>query len=104
MKVFGLVEPGNLAQAHALRIQALLDLGIVLNLGEIGSHSFLRRSIEFWRQRYCLRRSSEYGLVSCGAIESWDAQKARRKAGQDERSPSSHRTCSSTTSELQKNG
>jgi hypothetical protein len=43
MKMFGLVESSYLAQASALGFQALLDLGIVLNLDEIRRHIFLRR-------------------------------------------------------------
>ena len=44
VKVFGLVESGNLAQARALGIEALLDFGIILNLDEIRRrHIFLRR-------------------------------------------------------------
>jgi hypothetical protein len=44
VKVFGLVESGNLAQTGALGFEALLDFGIILNLDEIcRRHIFLRR-------------------------------------------------------------
>jgi hypothetical protein len=41
--MFGLIESGDFSQAHALRFQALLDFGIILNLDEIRRHIFLRR-------------------------------------------------------------
>ena len=45
MEMSGLIESGNLAQAHALGFQPALDFRIVFNLDEIRRHEFLRRLV-----------------------------------------------------------
>jgi hypothetical protein len=42
MKVFGLVESSNLAQARAFCLEALLDFDIIFNVNEIRRHGFLQ--------------------------------------------------------------
>jgi hypothetical protein len=42
VKVLGLVESSDLAQARALSLNALLDVGVIFNLDEIRRHGFLR--------------------------------------------------------------
>ena len=42
VKVGGLVEPGDFAQARAFGFESLLDFRIIFDVNEIGRHIFLR--------------------------------------------------------------